>query len=74
MQRTSLPQSTIPQPAAVECNHHWLIDSPNGPMSSGKCKWCGEGRDFKNSVQVNSWESDGNHLHRNRGLATPPSL
>ena len=46
------------------CNHHWIIDSPNGPTSTGTCRVCGEIRDFKNSIQITSWESEGNHLHR----------
>ena len=24
-----------------ECQHHWIIDTPNGPTSQGKCKKCG---------------------------------
>jgi len=33
-----------------ECCHYWLIDSPNGPASRGICKFCGEEKDFYNSV------------------------
>jgi len=33
-----------------ECCHYWLIDSPNGTTSRGVCKFCGEERDFFNSV------------------------
>ena len=50
--------------AEPECNHHWVIDSPNGPTSTGRCRVCGENREFKNSIQITSWESEGNHLHR----------
>ena len=31
---------------------HWVIDPPNGPVSSGKCKKCGESKEFKNSVEI----------------------
>ena len=48
-----------------DCNHHWVIESPNGPTSVGRCRDCGERREFKNSIQITSWESEGNHLHRN---------
>ena len=48
-----------------DCNHHWVIESPNGPTSLGRCRTCGELREFKNSIQITSWESEGNHLHRN---------
>jgi hypothetical protein len=49
-----------------DCNHHWVIESPNGPTSLGRCSSCGELRQFKNSIQITSWESEGNHLHRNQ--------
>ena len=46
------------------CCHHWMIESPNGPTSFGTCRSCGEVREFKNSVQITSWESDGSHAHK----------
>ena len=30
------------------CAHHWLIETPKGPMAHGRCKLCGEERDFDN--------------------------
>ena len=36
-------------------NCHWIIDPPNGPVSTGTCKSCGETKDFKNSVEFSSW-------------------
>ncbi len=50
--------------------HHWLIESPNGPTSVGTCKVCGLIREFKNSIQITSWESDGNHVNRNQAIPT----
>ena len=50
--------------AESDCSHHWVIDSPNGPTSTGTCRDCGEIREFKNSIQITSWESEGNHLNR----------
>lgn len=47
------------------CAHYWLIESPNGPTSQGTCIHCGEEREFRNSVQISSWESEGGNL-RNR--------
>ena len=32
-----------------ECRHYWLIESPNGPISRGTCKFCGAEKDFHNS-------------------------
>jgi hypothetical protein len=29
--------------------HHWWIEQPDGPTSSGVCKWCNARRDFANS-------------------------
>ena len=28
--------------------HHWIIDSPKGPTSSGICKICGKMQEFDN--------------------------
>lgn len=56
--------------AAESCQgHHWLIESPNGPTSKGVCRLCGAEREFKNSIQITSWESDGSHAARNQALA-----
>lgn len=30
------------------CVHHWLINTPNGATSTGRCLKCGEKRAFKN--------------------------
>tara|TARA_Y100000590_G_scaffold465710_1_gene638799 strand:+ start:1799 stop:2023 length:225 start_codon:yes stop_codon:yes gene_type:complete len=56
--------------AAADHGHHWLIESPNGPTSVGTCKVCGLIREFKNSIQITSWESDGNHVNRNQAIPT----
>ena len=36
------------RPMATGCRHHWIIETPNGPVSKGICKLCGEKRDFEN--------------------------
>lgn len=52
---------------ATECNrHHWQIESPNGPVSIGKCKICGERREFNNSIQGSGWDRQGSHNRRLR--------
>ena len=33
------------------CTHHWVIESPNGPVSQGVCQHCGAKRQFKNSTE-----------------------
>ena len=37
------------------CQHHWVIDSPNGPVSKGVCRICGEEREFQNSIEGSSF-------------------
>jgi len=33
----------------VECSHHWIIESPDGPTSWGQCKHCGAEKEFLNA-------------------------
>ena len=44
-------EAVIPDvdPACPHGAHHWSIDRPDGPISSGVCKWCNARRDFANS-------------------------
>ena len=37
------------------CTHHWVIEPPNGSVSRGKCKHCGESEEFRNSFEYSSW-------------------
>ena len=34
-----------------DCRHHWVIEMPNGPVSHGQCKVCGQERDFYNNPE-----------------------
>ena len=36
----------------VNCRHHWVIDRPYGPTSTGRCKVCGDEREFQNGSDV----------------------
>ena len=38
------------------CTHHWVIESPRGPVSTGVCKLCNEEREFRNSFSNSGWE------------------
>lgn len=38
------------------CAHHWIIDSPIGPMSRGICQFCREVREFKNYLENSYWD------------------
>lgn len=40
------------------CRHHWVIDTPNGALSPGRCKRCGVEREFRNSSEDMVWDSD----------------
>ena len=35
--------------------HHWVIESANGPLSSGFCQNCNEQRKFENSIAQFTW-------------------
>ena len=38
-----------------ECQHHWLIEAADGPVSRGVCKLCQLVREFMNTVGVDKW-------------------
>ncbi|MFC1848104.1 hypothetical protein ACFLXV_02180 [Chloroflexota bacterium] len=41
-----------------ECQHHWVIESPNGPTSTGSCKHCGAVKEFDNFTPFSSWDDE----------------
>ncbi len=41
-----------------KCSHHWIIETPKGPISRGVCKYCGAAKEFQNFWQGSSWEHD----------------
>ncbi len=43
----------------LECVHYWIIDVPSGPVSTGKCRLCGESKEFRNYLETASaWDDD----------------
>lgn len=48
------------EPSEPVCRHHWRIESPNGATSFGRCKVCGQEREFNNSSTDSIWENDSN--------------
>jgi hypothetical protein len=56
MTNATLPEAGAPGVGA--CAHHWLIESPNGAMSRGRCKLCGAEKEFPNSAEDRLWERD----------------
>ncbi len=47
--------AAAPDATKTECTHHWVIEPPNGAVSAGKCRRCGERREFRNSYEYSSW-------------------
>lgn len=45
--------------AEQTCRHHWVIDTPHGPVSKGECRLCGAQAEFRNSADDYLWEGDG---------------
>jgi len=47
-------QQTIegPEQTRTGCCHYWVIETGNGATSAGICVFCGETREFKNSLIV----------------------
>jgi hypothetical protein len=37
------------EPTGQQCHHFWVIDVANGRSSLGKCKYCGEKKEFMNA-------------------------
>ncbi len=43
----------------TNCTHHWMIDSPNGSLSTGKCIRCKAVKEFSNVIdqaEYNPWQ------------------
>ena len=52
-------EALIPIVSSVICAHHWVIETPAGPLSHGRCKLCGQDREFRNSPDnAFYWEDD----------------
>ena len=46
--------------------HHWVIEPPDGPTSTGVCRGCGEVRSFSNSPALgNELKLDGGEKRTN---------
>ena len=57
-----------------QCTHHWVIDSPNGPVSRGVCKICGAEHGFRNYAEnAPYWENDEARSERVAAGVAPPA-
>lgn len=52
----------------VSCRHYWIIESADGPVSKGVCKFCGEKREF-----LNSW-SEANYKGKDARVFDLPDM
>ncbi len=43
-------QAVLEEQTEPTCQHHWVIEPANGPISWGVCQVCHEGKEFKNSI------------------------
>jgi hypothetical protein len=34
----------------ISCAHHWICDTPTGPVSKSRCRLCGEEKEFNNRL------------------------
>lgn len=64
-------------PAA--CVHYWVIEPPDAPISKGVCKYCGEEKEFMNSLEsqqappgLYTWRDS--HKCRSQGFTHAPPL
>lgn len=48
------------------CVHHWMLETPDGPMSEGTCKKCGEKKEFSNSLYTGNWHTNNSLGARNK--------
>ncbi len=55
--------------SAAMCRHHWVIETPNGAVSSGRCKRCGTARAFRNSTDEAFWDNENFSLGGSRSRA-----
>ena len=56
-----------------ECRHHWLIESPQGPVSRGRCQLCDATREFKNYIDAISWGEESSQSTANYATADASS-
>ena len=52
------PVEEVLEQEVPTCRHHWLIESPHGATSFGRCKLCNEVKEFRNSAADTLWEGD----------------
>lgn len=53
-----------------KCCHYWVIETPEGPISRGICKFCGEEKEFDSCGpdSVSRWDRSTSKPANPRGL------
>ena len=41
-----MSEQSSKSPQRHKCWHHWMLESPDGPVTHGVCKYCGLHQDF----------------------------
>jgi len=60
MTMTNIPGEALEgQGDTGACRHHWVIEAPEGPVSIGRCRVCGQSSHFKNFIDSTPWGEDG---------------
>ncbi len=49
---------TVTENGERACAHHWVVESPNGAVSRGRCRACGAVREFRNATTDFVWEEE----------------
>lgn len=63
-------KSRAKAPGVGKHQHHWVIESPSGPTSVGRCEACGRTRRFPNSSEDSIWDgADGRSRWNDMGIA-----
>ena len=58
---------------APSCQHHWVIQEADGPISVGLCRECGEIKEFKNYLEASHWGDDKSRSESRASLLGRPS-
>ena len=69
------------QPSAVStkeddspsCQHHWIIQDSEGPISTGLCQSCGQLKEFKNYLATSHWGDEKSKSEPRGDLIRRPS-
>ncbi len=54
-------------PKSANGRHWWMIEGANGPVSQGRCRFCGIRKEFQNSWDTKRWKSSDAMLYPEKG-------